>query len=380
MDRLHCWIAKRTTKAGERRWRAAWIDPDTNRERCRHFVRKVDAQMFLDELRGDHKTGSYIDPDAGRRLFRDYATEWADAQVHRQSTTDQLEVHLRKHILPAFGHRPLGAVRPSEVQAFVKGRSAVLAPATVTVMYRWLSTIFRAAVDDGLIRATPCRKVTLPKRAASSQLVPLGVEHVHGLAAAVDGRARALVLVAAAAGLRQGEAFGLTVDRVDFLRRTITVDRQLVGAERIAPVFGPPKSEASCRTVPIPQLLVDELAAHVATFPPSDGLLFTDSGGRPWSRARWGHHWRAAVRTAGAPAGIGYHDLRHFYASLLIAHGASVKTVQQRLGHASAMVTLDTYGHLWPDSEDQTRDAVEAVLGGSGRSGGSVPGLAGIAR
>ena len=64
-----------------------------------------------------------------------------------------------------------------------------------------------------------------------------------------------------------------------------------------------------------------------------------------------------------APAGTGFHELRHYYASLLIRHGESVKTVQARLGHASATETLKSYSPLWPDSDDRTREAVEAVLG-----------------
>jgi len=63
--------------------------------------------------------------------------------------------------------------------------------------------------------------------------------------------------------------------------------------------------------------------------------------------------------------GYTFHSLRHYYASLLIRHGESVKTVQARLGHASASETLDTYSHLWPDSDDRTRDAIDAVLGSS---------------
>ncbi|MGB9226287.1 tyrosine-type recombinase/integrase [Mycobacterium sp.] len=77
----------------------------------------------------------------------------------------------------------------------------------------------------------------------------------------------------------------------------------------------------------------------------------------------FGHKWRAAVETAGLPARTGFHALRHYYASLLIRHGESVKTVQARLGHASAVETLDTYSHLWPDSNDRTRDAIDSVLG-----------------
>ena len=62
------------------------------------------------------------------------------------------------------------------------------------------------------------------------------------------------------------------------------------------------------------------------------------------------------------------HVLRHYYASLLIRHGESVKTVQARLGHASATETLDTYSHLWPDSDDRTREAVDSVLGAAADS------------
>jgi integrase len=90
--------------------------------------------------------------------------------------------------------------------------------------------------------------------------------------------------------------------------------------------------------------------------------MFTFSG-KPITRQVFGHKWRSAVETAGVPAGTGFHGLRHYYASLLIRHGESVKTVQARLGHASAVETLDTYSHLWPDSDDRTRDAVDSVLG-----------------
>jgi site-specific recombinase XerD len=94
------------------------------------------------------------------------------------------------------------------------------------------------------------------------------------------------------------------------------------------------------------------------------GLLFTNDEGEPISRTRFSVDvWRPAVAAAKVPHGVGFHALRHYYASLLISEGASVKTVQARLGHASAVETLNTYAHLWPDSEDQTRSAVDRILG-----------------
>jgi integrase len=190
---------------------------------------------------------------------------------------------------------------------------------------------------------------------------PLPVETVLELAAAVPDRYRALVMLAAGSGMRQGECFGLTVDRVDFLRRMVRVDRQLVTVAGREPFLAPPKTGASVRTIPLAQITLDVVAAHLAAHPPVDGFVFVNDDGRPIRRSAFGSVWRTAL-AAGAPAGTGFHELRHFYASLLIRHGESVKVVQAWLGHASAAEMLDTYSHLWPDSDDRTRAAVGAVF------------------
>lgn len=138
-------------------------------------------------------------------------------------------------------------------------------------------------------------------------------------------------------------------------RRALTVDRQLVLLPGREPYLAPPKTAASVRTVPLPRVVVNSLAAHLAGYPPlGDGFVFTTERGRPLRRTRFSAQaWQPAVAASGLPAGTHFHDLRHFYASLLIRHGESVKVVQARLGHASAAETLDTYS-LWPDSDDRT--------------------------
>ena len=278
--------------------------------------------------------------------------------MHRPTTSSQCETYLRRHAYPALGDRPIGSIRRSEIQAWVKERSGVLAPGSVELVYRWVATIFKAAVGDRLITASPCVRINLPKH-ERGEVVPLAVDAVEALAAAMPPRCRALVVFAAGTGLRQGECFGLSVDRVDFLRRQVRVDRQLVGV----PEFGPPKSQAGFRTVPMPGVVTEALAAHLASFGPGpDGLVLPNGRGAPLRRNVMGDAWHRAAARAGLPPGATFHDLRHFYASLLIAHGCSVKAVQRRLGHQSAMETLDTYSHLWPDSDDETRDAVDSVL------------------
>ncbi|WP_211355142.1 site-specific integrase [Blastococcus colisei] len=306
-------------------------------------------------------TGQYVDPAAGRLTVRDYAEQWRATQVHRPTTAAHVETMLRRHVYPALGQKRLSSVLPSDVQALVKRLSLDLAPSTVGVVHRILAGIFKAAVRDRRIVASPCEGTKLPK-VHRRRVEPLTLEAVQALTNAVPDRYRALVTLAAGTGLRQGEAFGLTVDRIDFLRRQLTVDRQLITMPDRAPYLAPPKTQASVRVVPLPQVVVDALAAHLLTWP-ADELLFTTELGASIRRTAFSERvWRPAVKRAGL-SGVTFHALRHFYASLLIRHGESVKTVQARLGHASAAETLDTYSHLWPDSDDRTRAAVDSVLG-----------------
>lgn len=350
-------IAKRP----DGRYRARYRDPD-GREHARHFARKIDAQRWLDEQNAALVTGQYVDPRAGRVTFCEYAEQWRAAQVHRPSSAAHVETMLRRHAYPAFGDRPIGTIRPSEIQAWVKG--SPLAPTTVHVLHGIVGAVFRAAIRDRLIPSSPCEQTKLPRK-VKARVVPLRVEAVATLANAAPARYRALVVLCAGTGLRQGEAFGLTQDRANFLKRCLTVDRQLIGQDDGRPRFGPPKTAASVRTVPLPDVVAEALAEHLRVFGTGpDGLLFVDDDGLPLLRPRFSRFvWRPAVAAVEAvPAGTGMHDLRHFYASLLIRHGESIKTVQSRLGHATAAETLDTYSHLWPDADDTTRTAVDSVL------------------
>jgi integrase len=150
---------------------------------------------------------------------------------------------------------------------------------------------------------------------------------------------------------------------------------QLVTLSNAPAALSPPKTEASRRTVPLPQVVVDELAAYLAAFPVVHpwGLVFTTARGTVLQRNRFGESvWRPAVTKVGLPEGTGFHQLRHYYASALIAAGVSPKVVQARLGHATISETMDTYGHLWPDSDERTRAAIDATLSRPGHGLGTV--------
>ena len=113
--------------------------------------------------------------------------------------------------------------------------------------------------------------------------------------------------------------------------------------------------------MPLSQVAAEALAAHLAVFPPAeDGTIFTGANGLPHRGDWYGTRiFRSAVAGAGLPEGTTSHDLRHHYASLLLAAGESVVAVAERLGHDDASLVLKTYGHLMPDSEDRTRRAVD---------------------
>jgi integrase len=249
---------------------------------------------------------------------------------------------------------PLGAVRSSHVRAWTSRlRAGDAAVSYVYALHNRLAQIMGDAVHDGLIPRSPCSRRTSPG-AAKQRAYVATTEQVWALHDVMPARLRAAILVGAFAGMRDAEACGLRVpDDIDFMRGVIHPRVQYPAQEL--------KTETSRTPVPVPRSLALDLSAHVASWP-GEWLLTNDRGGQlgPWQLQRAMRAARAKV--AGLPEGFRYQDLRHYLASLLIASGADVKTVQARLRHASATTTLNTYSHLWPDKDESTRAAVDAVL------------------
>jgi integrase len=192
-------------------WRAMWRDAD-GRQRSKSFARKGDAQRFLAKVTSSIDEGSYVDP-LNRTTFAEYVARWEPAQPWRPSTREQVASHLRAHLLPAFGHRPMRTIQRTDVQSLVARLDAAgLAPATIEAIYRRLVSIFEAAVLDRVIAQSPAVRIALPRRTrqAADAVVVLDLDAIERLADAVPARLEAFVWVMAAAGLRPGEAAGLT--------------------------------------------------------------------------------------------------------------------------------------------------------------------------
>jgi integrase len=325
--------------------------------------------MFITSTESSKLVGDYVDPLAGRVTFADYVAGWL-ARKHatvKPTTGEMYAAHVRKHLVPAFGRLQLRAISREEVKAFAHQLARVVAPTTARAIVFTLAAVLREAVDDGRIAQNPAERIKVGEKTERS-VDPM---HIAGVAAKVPAiaeamppRWRAAVLLMASTGLRLGECCGLTVDRVDWLRRAMRVDRQIVKAVGITG-FSSPKTRAGIRTVPLPKTVTDMLAAHLAEFGPGEsGLIFTSSTGNSISRSNWASAYRAACAVAGLEGRTRTHDLRHVAASSLIASGLSVAAVQATLGHATAAETLTIYTHLWPTDEDRTREAIERASAG----------------
>jgi integrase len=358
------------------RWFARYRD-DTGREHAQRFDRKVDAQRWLDEATTALVTGQYVDPRAGRTTFRECAEAWRLAAPHGPTTSHKAKRALELHVYPTFGHRPVSAIRPSAVQSWVI--SLRLTPTSAKVVLGYLSSVFRSAVRDRLVASNPCDGVKVAPARRKQVWIP-ELAMIEALRDNLPARYRAVVDLVIGSGLRQGEVFGLEVDAVTFLgSREVTVHQQLICLSPHPPYIDEVKSEAGQRIIPLAKVTTDALAAHLAAHPALERiiedrceprkpvtrtaqLVFTTGAGGPMTRSQWSQIWQPAAKAAGLPTRTGLHALRHFYASALIRFGESIKTVQRRLGHSSAAVTLDTYAHLWPDSDDRTRQAIEQAL------------------
>lgn len=334
------------------RWLAVWIAPD-GREVTKAFTVKTRAKQYAEDQESAARRGPYVDPKAARTTVREWCATWLDGYGTRRGTTvRQARVHIAQ-IEAEFGDLPLAAVRPSQVKAWcARLKEEGAAASYVYALHSRLAQIMSDAVHDGILVRSPCSRKTSPGAGKQRPYVAT-TEQVWALYDAMGERYRAAVLLAAFAGLRLAEACGLRVADVDFMRGVISPAVQYPDEEL--------KTETSRTPIPIPATLSAELSAQVAAYP-ADTLLTNAWGEQlgPWALERQFRTARAKV--ASLPDGFRYQDLRHYFASLLIASGADVKTVQARLRHASAKTTLDTYAHLWPDRDESTRAAVDAVL------------------
>lgn len=332
------------------RWRARFRD-DTGRERSKHFTRKVDAQRWLDLVSVSRGAGTYVDPSHGRTRVNEIAQQWfaAKAGLVKPKTREGYRGILNGVVLPRWGKTRVADITTSGIEAWVSelslaGRSA----SRVRQAHVVLKGVLDTAVKARTLAMNPAIGITLPRLPESGRRHLTG-EELERLAAAAEGYST-LVRVLGYCGIRWGEAVGLTVASLDLDRGRLRVTGSVSDVNGVLS-RGTTKTGRG-REVPLPPFLRDDLRMLVADRRPTD-LVFPSPQGSGFLRN--GNFRRdvfdRAARQAGLD-GLTPHELRHTAASLAIRSGANIKVVQAMLGHASATMTWDLYGHLYGDDLD----------------------------
>ncbi|PWC05438.1 tyrosine-type recombinase/integrase [Agromyces badenianii] len=337
-------------KRPDGKWRARYRDA-AGREHSKHFGRKVDAQSWLDEETAKLVTGTWVNPKTAKTTVKEWVDTWLSGYNARPRSVSAARVQL-KHVVEKFGDRRLSSVRPSEVKAWMSELGDRFAATTTYNIHGRMSQLFADAVHDGLIARSPVSRRTSPRKGAQRPYVATTAQ-VWALHDAMPEGLRPAVLLGAFAGLRRGEIVALRVADVDFMRGVITPAAQNDGE--------PLKTEQSATSIPIPIELALELNRMPSKFK-SDTIVVSPIGRQVSTTMLNGAFKKARESIDGLPEGFRLHDLRHYYASLLIASGLDVKTVSILVRHASPSITLNVYGHLWPDRDETGRTAVAAVL------------------
>lgn len=290
-----------------------------------------------------------------------------------------------RHVLPALGTRRIAAVTSSDVEKWVVDLHASgLSPATVRNTFVALNKVFRYAVRHQLVAANPCTGTELPRATGEAVFKPhfLTPIEVEAVAAVLDEHPPygLVVRFAAGTGLRAGELAALQVHDINLMRREVLV-RRTVQRVRGGWVVGEPKSARSTRNVPLlsGELLAD-LVAYLGEHPerhrpeaplwPGRGV---GSHALDWERPfdhqsfyRW--YFKPACARAGL-TDVRFHDLRHSYASMLLAAGVEVYKVSRWMGHANISTTDSIYAHLYPGDHSADAERLASYLGRGARTG-----------
>lgn len=333
------------------KWQATVRLP--NGKRTTHTAKllgEAKAWAAAEELR--IRRGSWRDPKLAKVSFDDWWARWSKARVAEAHTIrgDKSSV---ERITKRFSGRHVAAIGRVDVQAWIKQmQDAGTGPSAIRRAYNLLRACLTAALDEGIIDASPCRRIVLPR---TDPRPPRWFTHaeVDAIRRFLKEPHKTMVALMCWAGLRWEEAAGLRVCDVDWIRGRVSVIGVIVGSTGAWREY--PKNSASRAEVPAPKWVIEEMSALVAGRP-RDALIFvTPRGSRPLTQANWNRMWRAALKAAKV-AYRSPHTCRHTCASWLVQAGVPLYDVSRQLRH-STITQTQKYSHLAPGSQAQIVDA-----------------------
>jgi integrase len=366
------WVIKRTASDGTIGFQAIYRDPSGKKRSAGTFPSRREATAEGRRAESRVESGVWIDRTSGRTTFRDYVEKvWWPSRQLEVSTRAGYRSYLDKHFLPFFGDIPMSEILPSTVQGWVTHAVAGGLSARSVVKYHvMLHGVFKRAVRDRVIAYNPCVDTELPKVITKKPRI-LAPAEFERLLSCIPTRFLPLVLTEIECGLRWGELIALRPRHIDFLRRTLTVEETIVEvSKKVSPtgqrmIVKPYPKDDEPRILTVSQELLDVLAARIAALGLGrDDLLFPStetSSGTPLSRNTFRTRvWVPAVAKSELGFKVRMHDLRHANASWLLAGGADLKTVMDRLGH-SQIQTTQRYLHSLPGADEKALAAFKRI-------------------
>jgi len=352
-------------------WRVDVLQPDgtTKREqRSRTFIglseraARAALQPILDAVNAANQATPAV-PKTSDTVAK-AVTEWREhvAMTLKPSTRRSAESHLRRHILPLLGDSPLTDLTIKKLQTFVTTLASGKRTAkTIENVLLTLSAILSFARKWGYkVPTVALSDLSLPRKIKARPRVYSASEMARIISSA-DEPLGTICFVLGSTGMRIGEALALRIEDLDFQRRLIHIRHSV-----FAGTLGTPKSEASRASLPMPLDLTHRLETFLASKhyrPNSQGLLFANRRGRPFSANKLREKkLRPLLSSLGIPL-AGFHAFRHGVATALIDQGASITTVGAQLRHSDPRITLELYAHVVPQSQ---RDAVEGLASSLG--------------
>jgi len=362
------WIMERTGARGTT-YMGVYRDPDGHKRSAGSFSTRREAQRAANREEQKVLAGSWHDSSLGDITFREYVeTEWLPNKHVEASTRAAYVSNLDKHFYPFFGSRRLNRISPSLVQDWVtKAHTEGLSPRSIRKYHVFLSSIFGRAVKDRVLVYNPCDHTELPK-VINRKTRTLTPQEFDRLLTALPQQHRLMIETLIEAGLRWGELIALKPRHIDFLRRSLAVEETIVEVSKKHSPTGerylakPYPKDNEPRTFGVRQAWLDTIAEHIKTNGIGrDELLFATTAGTPISRNTFRTRiWLPAVKASGVDFPVRVHDLRHAHASWLLAGGADLKSVMERMGH-SQIQTTQKYLHTLPDTDQRNLDALTRV-------------------
>ncbi|HEX2525289.1 MAG TPA: tyrosine-type recombinase/integrase [Geminicoccus sp.] len=361
-------IRKRTWKTDGRE-RAAWVVDYVDaagRRRLKTFQTKKAADAWSVQAQHQVASGTHT-PESGSLTVEAAGKLWikrCELDGLEASTLRQYQGHLDHHIFPALGSVKLSRLNAPQVGRFIETMLATKSRALTRKVLVSLRQLLSSAQRQGLVAQNAAAAVRVAGQERHEDKVEIiSPAEARMLLAKASDRVRPLLATAIFTGLRASELRGLRWIDLDLDKARLAVTQRADENGHI----GSPKSASSRRTIPLPPAVVGWLREWQSICPKGDlDLVFPNGAGKPESLANlknrvWGPLQIECGLTvsrrnkAGQPVARprhGLHVTRHFYASWLINQGFSPKRVQTLMGHSTIKLTLDVYGHLWPDEDD----------------------------